>query len=126
MLTHFTFNTYKGKHSLVEGEFIVFLKKHFDKISIGKGFEILECEILADHVHVLISHELPNAKVMKYLKGISAREFFKEYPSNRLVDRKLWGRSYHYRRIENNLECASVKGYIKGQKDKNGADKRYN
>lgn len=125
MITHFTFNTYKGKH-ILDREFEKFLMKSFNEIAKDKGFEILTCSILSDHVHILIKHDkLSNAKIMQFLKGISARNFFIKYPSNRHVDRKLWGRSYFYRKIPEN-QYHKVLKYLKNQWTKEGIDKRYN
>ena len=122
--THFIFNTYQNKHSLLDTEFKEFLTSSFEDIAEKNNLNILACNILADHVHLLIEHPfMEYAKIMKYIKGASARNFFQKFPSNRLVDRKLWGRSYHYRNIEKS-EIDQIKDYIENQ-TKAGYDKRY-
>ena len=106
-------------------EFALFLLDAFQEIAREKGFRILACDILADHVHVLIEQEVVSySTIMKYLKGISARRFFSVYPSNRFVDRKLWGRSYYYQKVDEE-ELGRVINYIKSQKTEEGLDKRY-
>lgn len=122
--THFIFNTYQNKHSLLDLEFKEFLAASFQDIAKKNNLNILACNILADHVHLLIEHPfMEYGKIMKYIKGASARSFFQKLPSNRLVDRKLWGRSYHYRKIEP-VDIDHIKDYIENQ-TKAGYDKRY-
>ncbi|MBI5700752.1 IS200/IS605 family transposase [Candidatus Saganbacteria bacterium] len=126
MLYHYTFRTYKGLPLLEDKKLIGFLMNTFHEIGNEKGFKIVECEILCDHVHALIEHNyiLSSSLVMKNLKGISARRLFQKYPTNRFDIRKLWGRSFHARKIGAD-EKDSVISYIIGQRDENGIDKRF-
>lgn len=125
MLYHYTFNTYDGKQTLEDEELRGFLKNAFTSISIEKGFKILACEILCDHVHMLIeqSYLFSTSNVMKLIKGISARRLFQEYPTNRFEHRKLWARSFHARKIISE-EKEAIIGYISDQRDEHGIDKR--
>jgi len=112
---------------LLEGKEIRnFLLKTFNEIANGKGFKVIECEILADHVHMLIEqpYTISTSSVMKFIKGASARYLFKQYPTNRYDIRKLWARSYNYRKITEKQK-ETVINYIKGQRDENDIDKRY-
>ncbi|MFH1386279.1 MAG: IS200/IS605 family transposase [bacterium] len=124
---HFVFRTYKGKHILIDSESVGFLYKSFDNISVDKGFNLITCKILADHVHCLVGFD-PKHRVdyvMRMIKGISAREFFRAFRTNRFVYRKLWGRSYYSEEIGAD-RLSVVKNYIiKGQLDSFGFDKRY-
>ena|GEM_PF-1309958 len=126
MLYHYTFNVYKGKELLINREVQCFLRDIFHKISVEKGFEILECEILSDHVHMLInqSYNVSTSYVMKNIKGISSRRLFQKYDVNRYEVRKLWGRSFHVRKIDN-AQKAIVSNYIKSQRTYEGIDKRH-
>jgi putative transposase len=127
MYFHYTFRTYKGKSSLLSKEFKDKLSNEFGQIAQDKGFKLLEFNIMEDHVHLLIWQDLNDSTnyVMRMFKGISSRRFFQEYPSNRLVDRKLWGRGYHAREI-GEKELPGVVSYIKnGQFGPDGYDKRY-
>ena len=103
-----------------------FLMKIFRDIAENNGFKILECEILSDHVHMLIDqpYTLSTSLVMKYIKGGSARHLFQKYPSNRYDVRKLWARSFNCRKITG-AQKETVTHYIKGQRDAEGIDKRY-
>jgi REP element-mobilizing transposase RayT len=58
------------------------------------------------------------------IKGISSREFFKAFKTNRLVYRKLWGRSYYAEKI-NDDKYNIVINYIENQINEDGFDKRY-
>ena len=126
MLYHYTFNTYKGKQSLIDKNIQHFLKNIFLKIAENRGFEIKECAILSDHVHLLInqSYTMSTSQVMKYMKGISSLELFKNYPSNRQEDRKLWGRGFYAKKVLGN-KVKLVSNYIRNQLDSKGEDKRY-
>ena len=101
MLYHYTFNAYLGINILEDKEIRAFLFETFNKIADSKGFRIVECEILADHVHMLIDQPycISTSSAMKYIKGASARYLFKKFPANRFDIRKLWSRSFHCRKI---------------------------
>jgi len=126
MFYHYTFGTYKGKQLLEDKELRAFLKTLFNEIAKEKGFEIIECEILTDHVHMLIEqgYQITTSVVMKFIKGISSRRLFQKYPTNRFEIRKLWGRSFNARKISNEQKEQVVQ-YIKSQRNKNGIDKRF-
>jgi len=126
MLYHYTFNTYKNKCILIDGDVLSFLKGIFYQIACEKGFQIIECEILSDHVHMLIDQEdgIEASFVMKNIKGISSRRLFQKYNVNRYEFRKLWARSYNVRKVDDSQRSVAV-GYIKSQKSETGIDKRF-
>jgi REP element-mobilizing transposase RayT len=122
---HFVFNTYKRKSVLTDPMAVDFLYKVFYDISNIKGFHVVSCNILADHVHCLIEFDLKHRVdyVIRMIKGISSREFFKKFNTNRFIYRKLWGRSYFAEQI-NPIDMNRIIDYINGQ-TKAGIDKRY-
>jgi putative transposase len=126
MLYHYTFNTYNGIPLLEDQGIRGFLLKLFQDIAYDKGFKIIEMEILADHVHMLIEqpYTISISLVMKYIKGASARSLFNKYPTNRFDIRKLWARSYNCRKIKVN-QTETVVDYIRNQRGSDGIDKRY-
>jgi putative transposase len=126
MLYHYTFNTYDGIQTLKDEQLRGFLKSTFTAIATEKGFNILACDVLCDHVHMLIDQNyiFSTSNVMKSIKGISARRLFQEYPTNRFEHRKLWGRSFHARKISSE-EKDTVIGYIRNQRNADGVDKRF-
>jgi len=126
IIYHYVFRTYKGRSILTDPETIEFLYKTFINISLAKGFKIIASKIMEDHVHCLISFDSKHRPdyVVRMIKGISSREFFKAFKTNRLVYRKLWGRSYFGEQI-NEDKFNIVINYINNQTDKSGIDKRY-
>jgi len=125
-INHYVFNTYKNRYILIDPEIINFLYTTFYEIAKTKGFEILACKILGDHVHCLIKYDSKHRVhyPIKMLKGISARIFFKTYKTNRYVYRKLWARSYFSREISEE-QIETVIEYIKNQIASSGYDKRF-
>ncbi|MCX5726768.1 MAG: IS200/IS605 family transposase, partial [Candidatus Saganbacteria bacterium] len=119
-------NTYTGKPLLEDREIRVFLMNIFLEIAQEKGFQIVECEMLSDHVHLLIeqNYMVSTSLVMKNLKGISSRRLFQKYNTNRYEIRKLWGRSFNARKI-NQDQTENVVNYIRNQRSSEGIDKRF-
>ena len=70
------------------------------------------------------SYNISTSFVMKNLKGISSRRLFQRYDVSRFEFRKLWGRSFNVRKIDN-TQKAIVVNYIKSQRTSEGIDKRY-
>ena len=128
IIQHYVFNTYKTRSILFAKDLIQFLYKAFYEIAKTKGFTILACKILEDHVHCLIKYKAEHKTEypIKMLKGISARMFFKAFRTNRYIYRKLWARSYFASEIKEEEEINSAVNYIKTQIDSTGFDKRYN
>ena len=126
MYYHYIFKTYKGKSCLLYKEFKDKLGSEFQQIAKDKGFELIAHSILEDHVHLLIRQTMADSTnyVIRMFKGISARRFFQEYPSNRYEYMKLWGRGYYARKLSN-TEVPKVIEYIRNQIGPNGYDKRY-
>lgn len=122
---HFVFKTYNGKSVLIDPVVLRFLYGVFNDIAKAKDFHLVACSILADHVHCLVEFDEKHRVdyVIRMIKGISAREFFRKFNTNRYVYRKLWGRSYFARQI-GYQGINEVIGYIEGQR-KDGIDKRY-
>ncbi|MFC1496526.1 IS200/IS605 family transposase [Candidatus Margulisiibacteriota bacterium] len=123
-IVHYVFGPYKRKRVL-ERFVVEELKMLFNKICEEKGFELISQNILIEHVHLLIKKRSSdsNEYVMKMIKGISSREFFKKRPTNRLIYRKLWARGYRAEEIKDEEHLKNVLEYVKGQKRK-GVDKR--
>jgi hypothetical protein len=61
---------------------------------------------------------------MKMIKGISSKQIFKEYPSNRHVFRKLWSRGYRAFEVKEMDNLERTAAYINEQK-LNNIDKRF-
>ncbi|MBU0671625.1 MAG: IS200/IS605 family transposase [Candidatus Margulisbacteria bacterium] len=121
---HYTFSTYKRK-KILNGNIVKELAIIFIDICREKELRLICQNILVEHVHLLVEKKASdsNEYVMKMIKGISSRQFFKKNPSNRLEFRKLWGRGYRAEEIMGEQHLRHIIAYIEGQKV-NGIDKR--
>lgn len=103
------------------GEMVDILKK----IANGKGVSVQRVEVMEDHVHMLISFppkEAPSS-VVKSLKGVSAREWFKRHPETKksLWGGHLWSGSFFMSTV-GNVSKAVVDAYIRDQMAKKLSD----
>ncbi len=126
MIYHYVFSTYMRKQILEDQEAVNLLKNAFFEIAKEKQFKILACEILTDHVHILIEQDysVSASCVMKFLKGISSKKFFSTFKVNRLEFKKLWGRSFYAKKIKPS-EVQNIVNYINNQRILGRIDKRY-
>ena len=86
----------------------------------ANGFTIEEFNTDKDHVHLLISASpqvyIPN--IMKGMKGVTARDLFRQFPRLRktLYGGHLWNPSYFVATVSENTE-EQVRNYIQSQKE---------
>lgn len=86
-----------------------------------KGFSVVECKVGEnDHVHCFVSAppKISVTQIVKYLKGISGNQLFREYPQLRksLWKGQLWNGSYFCETIGSTSE-ENILSYIERQKD---------
>ena len=86
-----------------------------------KGFSVVECKVGEnDHVHcfVLAPPKISVTQIVKYLKGISGNQLFREYPQLRksLWKGQLWNGSYFCETIGSTSE-ENILRYIERQRD---------
>lgn len=86
-----------------------------------KGFSVVECKVSEnDHVHCFVSAppKISVTQIVKYLKGISGNQLFREYPQLRksLWKGQLWNGSYFCETIGSTSE-ENIFRYIERQKD---------
>ena len=86
-----------------------------------KGFSVVECKVGEnDHVHCFVSAppKISVTQIVKYLKGISGNQLFREYPQLRksLWKGQLWNDSYFCETIGSTSE-ENILRYIERQKD---------
>lgn len=122
---HFVFTPYKRRAVLRNHEHLRFLYSSFEKICKDKGFDMVACKILCDHVHMLVGFDYFNRPeyVMRMIKGISARGFFQVYDTNRFIYRKMWNRSYYAKQVNEKTIDVTI-SYINNQTN-DGVDKRF-
>lgn len=86
-----------------------------------KGFSVVECKVGEnDHVHCFVSAppKISVTQIVKYLKGISGNQLFREYPQLRksLWKGQLWNGSYFCETVGSTSE-ENILRYIERQKD---------
>ncbi|WP_300857387.1 IS200/IS605 family transposase [uncultured Clostridium sp.] len=81
----------KYRHNIFKDQLEYEISKMFKNIAFNYCFEILEQEIMPDHVHLFISAPaiIAPTEIIKILKSVSANELFKAFPS--LKKSKFWG-----------------------------------
>lgn len=111
----------KYRHKVLVTDIERDLKEILRNISEELEIKIIEMEADKDHIHLLIEcspqHFIP--RIIKILKGSSARKLFVKYPElkKRLWGGHLWNPSYFVATVSENTE-EQIKKYIQTQKEK--------
>lgn len=81
------------------------------------SFEVLEMEVMPDHVHLLLDvhPQVGIAKVVAQIKGYTASKLRKEFPSLKTRLPSLWTRSKFVSTV-GTVKLEDVKRYIENQK----------
>ena len=90
-----------------------------DKAGYDYNIDIVELEILGDHIHMVVRGvpKMSPSGVMQVIKSISAREFFKCYldiKKKYFWGGKLWTQSYFVETIEIANEDV-IRAYVRDQ-----------
>jgi putative transposase len=111
----------KYRKWIMRGDLRDFVEQCLKEIAISHDFEIEEMEIAEDHVHIFLGFppKYSISKVVKNLKGASARAIFESYPE---VKRELWGGQfwedgYFARTVGDKVTKDVIKKYIRYHKD---------
>ncbi len=95
------------------------VKKIVAEVAAEKGFEVAAIEAADDHVHLFVSAppRISISVLVKWIKGITARKLFVQYPSlrKRLYRGHLWNPSFYVGTVGDMSEQV-VKKYIESQK----------
>ena len=96
-----------------------FLKELVQQIARDKGFTVHLFEAVeGDHIHCFVSAppKLSVTDIVKYLKGITGRKLFEQYPEIRqkLWKGQLWNHSYYVETIGSVSE-ENIRRYIEHQ-----------
>ena len=111
--------TVKYRRKILTSEIESYLKELVQQIAKEKGFtvQLFECGN-QDHVHCFITAppKLSVTTIVKYLKGITGRKLFEQYPNirNQLWKGQLWNHSYYCETIGSVSE-ENIKRYIERQ-----------
>ena len=109
----------KYRHKVFEEPYRTELKTIIEKVAYDYDLDIVELEVPADHIHMVIRSEPKTAPsdVMQIIKSISAREFFKLRPEIKkkyFWGGKLWTQSYFVETIGNANEDV-IRAYVQNQ-----------
>ena len=110
----------KYRHNIFKDELEYELSKCFKVICHCYGYELIEQEIMADHVHLFISAPPTVAPVdiVRKLKSVSANEIFKGFPKlkqSKFWGSGLWSRGY-YIGTAGTVSSETIQRYIQNQK----------
>ena len=89
------------------------------KLAAEGDIIVEEIEVMPEHIHMLISFKPKHApsSIVKYLKGHSAKIFFKNHPEirdNKFWEGQLWSHSYFMSTL-GNMSKEVVEQYIRNQ-----------
>jgi len=110
----------KYRKSLLLGSIEKRLKELFYEIAEEHGFEILEMELMPDHVHLFVSAapRWAPGKIVGTFKTITSKIIFEEFPQ---VKKKLWGghlwsAGYYAGSVGDKITAETIKRYIRHQR----------
>ena len=109
----------KYRHKVFEEPYRSVLKSIIEKIVYSYDIELVELEVPMDHIHMVVRTDpkISPADVMRVVKSISAREFFRFYPDVKrkyFWGGKLWTQSYFVETIGNANEEV-IRKYVQNQ-----------
>ena len=109
----------KYRHKMFAEPYRSMLKEIIYKIGYDYNIEIVELEVPADHIHMVVKSEPKNcpSSIMQIIKSISARTFFKLYPEIKkkyFWGGKLWTQSFFVETI-GNANDKVIRQYVRGQ-----------
>ncbi len=108
----------KYRRPVLNGEIAARLKSILKAIASKKDAEIIEMQIMPDHVHLLIKQapQFGIHKLVKLLKGRSSRILRQEFPELKRRLPTLWTNSYFISTV-GGAPLATIKRYIENQKN---------
>ncbi|MCF6094754.1 IS200/IS605 family transposase [Microaerobacter geothermalis] len=110
----------KFRFQVLKGDVEVSLKQIFQQICEKYEYEIIELEVMPDHIHIFLSAKptVAPTDIVRTLKSISAIELFKQYPLlKRFYGRcgSLWSKG-HFVSTIGKVSSETIKRYIQEQK----------
>ena len=115
----------KYRYKILQAEVVKYITEQIYQLCSQKdGVEVIELNVQADHVHLIVSipPKYAVSKFMGYLKGKLALKLFDRYPQlrKRYWGQHLWSRGYCVSTI--GLDEERIRKYVKwqNQKDKDG------
>ena len=95
------------------------LKEIFLQIAEEYDFEIIEQQVMSDHVHLFLSAppSYSPSRLMNIIKSISRNEIFREFPgfARRCWSKKLWADGYFVRAVGDKVTADEIQKYVRYQ-----------
>ena len=109
----------KYRRKILTGEVENRLRELIEQVACERQSEIIELEIMPDHVHLLIEVDPQYGvhKLVKQIKGSTSRILRQEFPSIKSRLPTLWTNSYFVSTV-GGAPLALIKQYIENQKNK--------
>lgn len=109
----------KYRHKVFIEPYRTVLKEIIYKIGYDYNIEIVELEIPTDHIHMVVKSEPKKcpSEIMRVVKSISARNFFRVYPEVKkkyFWGGKLWTQSFFVETI-GNANDKVIREYVRNQ-----------
>jgi putative transposase len=105
----------KSRKSILTGKVATFIESEIRRLCESNKWTIGALSIQEDHVHLFLSAppSVAPSSIANTLKGITARQVFKQYPEvkKQLWDGSFWSRSFYVGTVGDMTE-ATVKKYI--------------
>lgn len=94
------------------------LKEILQEVATEKQAEIIEVEVMPDHVHLLVEvdPQFGISKLVKFMKGRSSRLLRQEFPRLKSRLPTLWTNSYFVSTV-GGAPLSTIKQYIENQKN---------
>jgi len=112
----------KFRYNVLKGNVEETLKRILAEICNKYEYEILELEVMADHIHIFVSAKptVAPTDIVRTLKSITAIQLFKEFPAlKKFYSRcgSLWSKGYFVSTI-GKVSAETIQKYIQEQKTK--------
>ena len=107
----------KYRRKVLTGEIEVRLKELILETAAGINAEVIEMEVMPDHVHLLIEVDPQYGinRAVRHIKGVSSHILRSEFPSLKSRLPTLWTNSYFVSTV-GGAPLSAVKKYIENQK----------
>lgn len=114
----------KYRKSILLDEIADFLSDQLKTIAQSREWQVLEMEIMPDHIHLFISVQpfVSPTDIVKVLKGVTAKRMFEKFPKlkkDEFWKSGLWSPSY-YVGTAGHVTAEIIKRYIDGVTNRKG------
>ena len=108
----------KYRRKVLTGEIEARLKELIVETAKGTNADVIEMEVMPDHVHLLIEVDPPYGinKAVRHIKGVSSHALRSEFPSLKSRLPTLWTNSYFVSTV-GGAPLSAIKQYIENQKN---------